>query len=53
MNRLNKPNSAVFLYCWFSIFQNDPGFFFQDYLKVATAVVVLRGVGKTSLRTSK
>ena len=24
MNRLNKTESAVFLYCWFSLFLKDP-----------------------------
>ena len=24
MNRLNKTDSAVFLYCWFSLFLKDP-----------------------------
>ena len=27
MNRLNKTEAAVFLYCWFSLFLKDP--FFQ------------------------
>ena len=31
MNRLNKTESAVLLYCWFSIFLRDP--FFPDYLR--------------------
>ena len=31
MNRLNKTESAVFLYCRFSIFLKAP--FFPDYLK--------------------
>ena len=30
MNRLNKTESAVFLYCRFSLFLKDP--FFPDYL---------------------
>ena len=46
MKRLNKTEFAVFLYCGFSLFLKDP--FFPDYLEVATAVVVPRGVGKTS-----
>ena len=29
-SRLNKTESAVFLYCWFSLFLKDP--FFPDYL---------------------
>ena len=33
-----------------SLFLKNP--FFTDYLEVATAVVELRGVGKTLLRTS-
>ena len=44
LNRLNTTESAVFLYCRFSLFLNNP--FFSDYLEVATTVVVLRGVGK-------
>ena len=50
MNRLNKTESAVF-YCRFSLFLRNP-VFFSDYLEVTTAVVVSRGVGKTSPRTS-
>ena len=50
MNRLNKTESAVFFYCRFSLFLGDP--FFPDYLEVVAAVVVLRGVGKTSPCTS-
>ena len=50
MNGLNKTESAVFLNCRFSLFLKDP--FFPDYLEIATAVVVPRGVGKTSPRTS-
>ena len=38
MDRLNKTESAVFLYCRLSVFQKDP--FFPDYLEVPTAVVV-------------
>ena len=49
MNRLNKTESAVFLFCRFSI---SEGSVFLDYLEVATAVVVPRGVGKTSPCTS-
>ena len=37
MNRLYKYESAVFLYCRFSIFLKVP---FSDYQEVATAVVV-------------
>ena len=50
MNRVNKNESVVFLYCRFSLFLRDP--FFPDYLEVTTAVAVPRGVGKTSPRTS-
>ena len=50
MNRVNKNESVVFLYCRLSLFLKDP--FFQDYLEVTTAVIVPRGVGKTSPRTS-
>ena len=50
MNRLNKTQSAVFLYCRFSLFLMDP--FFPIYLEVAIAVVMLHGVGKTSHCTS-
>ena len=41
MNRLNKTESAVFLYCRFSLFLKDP--FFPEYLEVVAAIVVLRG----------
>ena len=50
LNRLNKTESVVFLYCRFFLFLEDS--FFPDYLEVATAVVVPRGVGKTSPRRS-
>ena len=50
MNRLNKTEPVVFLYCRFSLLLKDP--FFPDYLEVAIAVVVPRAVGKTSPRTS-
>ena len=50
MNRLNKTESAVFLYCRFSLFWG--GSIFPDYLEVEAAVIVLRGVGKTSPCTS-
>ena len=33
MNRLNNTESVVFLYCRFSLFLKDPGFF-SDYLEV-------------------
>ena len=49
MNRLKSTESAMFLYCRFSIFVKD--LLFTDYLEVATAVV-LGGVGKTSPCTS-
>ena len=42
--------SAVFLICRF--LSISEGFVFRDYLEVATAVVVPRGVGKTSPNTS-
>ena len=45
MNRLNKTESVVFLYCRFSLFRKD--LFFPDYLEVATAVIEPRGGGKT------
>ena len=50
MNRLNKTESVVFLYCRHSLFLKDS--FFPDYLEVATAVVVPPGVGKTPTCTS-
>ena len=46
MNRLNKTSSAVFLYCRFSLSLGIR--FFPDYLEVVAAVLVLRGVGKSS-----
>ena len=49
MNKLNKTESAVFLYYSFSLFKEDP--FFTDHLEVVTAVNVPRGVVKTSPHT--
>ena len=46
MNRLNKTESAVFLYCMFSLFFEQS--IFPDYLEVTKAVNVPLGVGKTS-----
>ena len=48
MNRLNKTESA---FSYFMVLSISERFFFQDYLEVAIAVVVLQGVGKTSSRT--
>ena len=37
MNKLNKTESAVFLYCRLSLFLKDQ--FFPDYLEITTAVL--------------
>ena len=49
MDRLNKTDAAVFLNCRVLSVSERP--VVQDYLEVATAVFVPRGVGKTSPRT--
>ena len=49
INRLNKIESAVFLYCRFSLFREGGRGHFPDHLEMVAAVVVLRGVGKISL----
>ena len=41
----NETESAVFKFCRFSLFLKD--LFFQDYLEVASAVVVLHAHGST------
>ena len=46
MNRLNKTESAVVFILYVLSSSEGSGFFFSDYLEVAAAVVVPRGVGK-------
>ena len=47
MNRLNKTESAVFLYCRFSLFSNDS--WFPDY--VLTAGILPENMIKTEIHS--